>query len=96
MEKKTFVELILWSLDEVPSNLDFVLWKYSHRDLKHLTRIKVEDRMVSALQERSTLQEVMSDLAIAVFGSKKDKAKEAPQTFGELAQIIQAAGGSVR
>lgn len=51
--------------------------------------------MVSAFQERSTLQEVMSDLAMAVFGSKT-KEEEAPSSGAELAKIIQEAGGSVR
>lgn len=51
--------------------------------------------MVAAFQERSTLQEVMSDLAMAVFGSKK-KEGEAPSSVNELAKIIQAAGEAVR
>lgn len=63
---------------------------------KHLTRNRVEDRMVFAFQERSTMQEVMSNLAMAIFRRKEPAKQQAPISVNELAQIIQRAGGAVR
>lgn len=87
----SFQTAILWAFDTAPSRLPKLFWSYSLADLEEVCRRKVEDRLISAHQQKASLFEVV---AAALGGKKEVKAKPA-KNLDDLMSGVRALGGMV-
>lgn len=78
-------------MKKAPSQIDEVYWSYTFEDLNFLVGLKVQEKMVDALQDFSNLRKAIDE---ALNGSEAP-AQQEPTSYAEAASLVRSLGGVV-